>query len=611
MDELIRGASPASFKTQIRLVREPASEIPVQVSASPTTLGGTEARTLILTDLSERKRLEEIAAAERLSRAILEQTQEAIALCIDGCIVRANRALYGICGSVPLMQPFDLVFPLRMPDSGMFSAAMPETGKTIQNQEVRYHRPDGKIFDMILSAGPLVGKGNKILGSLISIVDISERKQAEENLRRSEARFRLLSETSARLLAADDPQGLIDGLCRRVMDHLDCQAFFNFMVDERSGRLRLNACAGIPEEQIRKLEWLDYGVAVCGCVARDEVRIIAEDIFHTTDSRTELVKSYGIQAYCCHPLKAQDRLIGTLSFGTKTRTSFTADEVELMRIVADQVAVAMQRIQDQRLLEERVSDRTAEIMLLLEEVEQSRDALRRLASELVLTEERERKRIAVAMHDEIAQTLAAAKMRLDLLKSVTDPGESRRVVEEAGSLLGQAIRETRSLMTDISSPVLYDMGLPSAVQAFAEQMSASRGIPIAYSFDGELGDLQTEIGVTIYQVARELLQNIAKHSLARSASIRFTRENESVRAVVADDGRGFDAGDLLFPKGEGGFGLFSIRERVKSFDGSLQIETAPGKGTVVTVTLPVRMRKDKETPRGQEPTREGRKKRKS
>ena len=132
------------------------------------------------------------------------------------------------------------------------------------------------------------------------------------------------------------------------MEYLDCQAFFNFMVDERAGRLRLNACAGIPEEEVRKLEWLDYGVAVCGCVARDGARIVAEDIFHTPDARTELVQSYGIQAYCCHPLKARDRLIGTLSFGTKTRARFTPEEVELMRIVADQVAVAMQRIQAQQ-----------------------------------------------------------------------------------------------------------------------------------------------------------------------------------------------------------------------------------------------------------------------
>jgi PAS domain S-box-containing protein len=152
------------------------------------------------------------------------------------------------------------------------------------------------------------------------------------------------------------------------MAHLDCQVFFNYLLDENVGRLRLNACAGIPEEDARAIEWLDYGVAVCGCVARDRVRIIADDIFHTPDVRTELVKSFGIQAYCCHPLMAQDRLIGTLSFGTKTRPRFTPEEVELMRMVTDQVAVAMQRKQAEidlqkakDDLERRIEERTKEL----------------------------------------------------------------------------------------------------------------------------------------------------------------------------------------------------------------------------------------------------------
>jgi PAS domain S-box-containing protein len=208
-------------------------------------------------------------------------------------------------------------------------------------------------------------------GKMVRVVamrDITERKKAEEELRQSEEQFRLLSSTAERLLSADDPQTIVEDLCRDVMAHLDCQAFFNFLVDEKAGRLCLNAFAGVSEEDGRAIEWLDYSVAVCGCVAQARHRIIAEDIFHTPDVRTELVKSYGIQAYCCHPLLAQDRLIGTLSFGTKTRPHFTPEEVELMRMVTDQVAVAMQRKQvEQNLqeakdyLEHRVEERTQDL----------------------------------------------------------------------------------------------------------------------------------------------------------------------------------------------------------------------------------------------------------
>ncbi len=119
---------------------------------------------------------------------------------------------------------------------------------------------------------------------------ITERKGIEAALQLSESRFRLLSGTAGRLLASQNPQAIVKELCRQVMEHLDCHVFFNFLVDETMGKLHLNACAGIPEEEARKIEWLDYGVAVCGCAARDGKRIVAEDIFNTPDIRTELGK---------------------------------------------------------------------------------------------------------------------------------------------------------------------------------------------------------------------------------------------------------------------------------------------------------------------------------
>ena len=482
------------------------------------------------------------------------------------------------------------------------SARAVQKGETVTGQLVKIERFDGTTSFVMNSAVPIRDVDGKISGGAVAIMDITERIEAEEELRRKEARFRLLSKTAGRLLATGDPQGLINELCRDVMEHLRCQAFFNFMVDEGAGRLRLNACAGIPEEEVRKLEWLDYGVAVCGCVARDKTRIIAEDIFHTPDVRTELVRSYGIQAYCCHPLKAQERLIGTLSFGTKTRARFTPEEVELMRTVADQVAVALQRVLAQQelrkseealrlaneQLEQRVRERTTELILLLEDLEKSRDDLRKLASELVLAEERERKKISVALHDEVAQTLAAARMRIDLLRSKPGDDDSRHALDEAQQLLVQAIRETRSLMTDISNPVLYDMGLQVAVQSLTEEVKAKCGISFSSSFSGSLKTLDQDMEVMIFQVVKELVQNIVKHSGARKASIHIIEERSDIHVVVADDGLGFDAGNVGAVGVDGGFGLFSIRERVKSYNGKIKIESEPGKGSEVTVMLPKR-----------------------
>jgi PAS domain S-box-containing protein len=241
-------------------------------------------------------------------------------------------------------------------------------GESVTSAHFLITRPDGTDAVIETSSGPM-RMGRRIIGSATVWHDITEDKLGEQAVRDSEARFKLLSEMSGRLLAAEDPQETLSDLCRAVKEHLDCQACFQFLVDEESGRLYLSACSGIPEQEACKIEWLDYGMAVSGCAARDRVRIVVEDILNVSAPRTELVKSYGIQAYACHPLIAGGRVLGTLSFGTRTRTHFSPQDLALMKTVADQVATAIER---KRLLRElnksreeleiRVRERTEELL---------------------------------------------------------------------------------------------------------------------------------------------------------------------------------------------------------------------------------------------------------
>jgi len=210
-------------------------------------------------------------------------------------------------------------------------------GEIITDREVVQVSADGRRLSLSCNAGPIRDDSGQVIGGIVAWRDIGERKRAEE-------RTRLLAEVTSELLVSEHPQRIVEALCHRVMDHLGCDVFFNFLVDEQKQGLRLNACAGVPEATARRIESLDFGVAVCGCVARDGRPIVAEHIQSTRDPSADLVRSLGIQAYACNPLLSEGQVIGTLSFGCRTKPTFTSDELELMRAVTGHVAIAMERI---------------------------------------------------------------------------------------------------------------------------------------------------------------------------------------------------------------------------------------------------------------------------
>ncbi|MCU0530679.1 MAG: PAS domain S-box protein [Syntrophales bacterium] len=592
-EEIIR--TPASGKLRYR-----------EVNAAPLRDAGGHiiGSVSVVRDITERKQAEEaLRASELRMKAVADHLPVGVWFADEmGRIMYSNEAGRRIWGGARYVDPGEF---------HVYRAWWADTGKPLEPEEwavVRAVRKGETSLDEVLeiecfdgtrktilnAAVPLKSSDGSLLGVVVLNEDITERKQAEAALRGSRERFRVLAETAGELLKSEDPQRIVNALCEKVMGHLDCDVFFNFLAHDELGRLHLNAWAGIPPGEAARLEWLDVGVAVCGCVARDGEAIVAEHILTTPDARTELVRAYGVKAYACHPLLGPGgTVIGTLSFGTRTRDTFSPEDLSLMRAVTDQVATAMNRVRAEDTirrakedLEEKVRERTVELMLLMEDLEKSRDDLRRLASELVIAEERERKRISVVLHDEVAQTLAATKMRLDLLRGMSGGDEYRKAISEAEDLIGQSIRQTRELMTDITNPVLYDMGLRAAVEALAEEVKTRQGISFACTFAGKLGSLDQELEVMIFQVVKELVQNVVKHSRARSAGIRIAEEGKSVRMIVADDGAGFDAGNVGLAGSEGGFGLFSIRERVKSYGGTIAIDSEPGKGARVTVTLP-------------------------
>ncbi len=207
-------------------------------------------------------------------------------------------------------------------------------------------------------------------------LDVTDRRRREVELTKTNLRLDVMSETASQLLKTESPEAVVQSLCRRVMEFVDCQVFFNYLVDEGKQQLHLNAYAGIPEDEAGRIEWLDFGVAVCGRAALQGRPIICAHIREKSEPGTELVESYGVQAYACHPLISQGKVLGTLSFGALNRSQFSADDISLMRTVADQVAIAIDRKRAEEALqkaksalEQRVEERTRELRTAYESLQ--------------------------------------------------------------------------------------------------------------------------------------------------------------------------------------------------------------------------------------------------
>jgi signal transduction histidine kinase len=302
--------------------------------------------------------------------------------------------------------------------------------------------------------------------------------------------------------------------------------------------------------------------------------------------------------------------LGLIHVADPRHNIFTSEAIELLEEAAMQLGAAIERVraeeamqQSHKELEQRVEDRTAELVsaikLLNLEIEERKynekklleqqDKLRSLSSDLVLTEERERRHIATELHDRIGQTLAVTKIKLGELREASASNETvTRALNDIRQYIEQTIQDTRSLTFELSPPVLYELGLEAALAWLINQTREKHGLRIELKDDGQTKQLDNRCRVIAFQAARELLFNIVKHARTASATISIRKDKDSVRMDIEDDGIGFDLSDADYAvSGSKGFGLFSVRERLQSLGGSMEIQSEPGRGTRVSIVLPL------------------------
>jgi signal transduction histidine kinase len=238
-------------------------------------------------------------------------------------------------------------------------------------------------------------------------------------------------------------------------------------------------------------------------------------------------------------------------------------------------------------LEERITERTEKLV-------HSQEQLRALATELNLAEQQERKRLAAELHDHLQNLLVLAKLKIGQGKRYAQPIPALiDLMKQLDEVLSDSLRYTRTLVAELSPPVLRDYGLPAALKWLGDYMQKhSMTVTVTVPEPNEL-TLPEYQAVLLFQSVRELLINCSKYAGTGEATVTLEQSEDQLRIQVRDEGVGFDltaatsAGEAPTGGVSSRFGLFSIRERMMALGGSFDIQSAPGKGATATLTLPL------------------------
>jgi PAS domain S-box-containing protein len=209
--------------------------------------------------------------------------------------------------------------------------------------------------------------------------------------------------------------------------------------------------------------------------------------------------------------------------------------------------------------------------------------LRKLVSELVLTEERERKRMAEFLHDSIGQALAYCKIKLAPYQVGNVSTDREKSLSEVRTLIDEAITNTRSLTYDLSPSVLYELGLVPAIESLAEKVGKRHNIEVSVFDNHRDIQLNQEENIIVYQTIRELFANTVKHAHARRIEIFIGEKGQSLEIQFSDDGMGFDPNKVA---GGNGFGIFNIKEKLINIGARFDIYSGHSCGTKIFIHIP-------------------------
>lgn len=416
-------------------------------------------------------------------------------------------------------------------------------------------------------------------GNVTAIVelrrDVTAERELESQLLRRHHELLALSHVSSAISGLRDLDTILRITLDNVLELVDSDIGGILLLDEKTKTLCYRVQRGLSAKYAEEMR-IPVGEGIAGRVAQAGELAVVEDISKDPRAaRPDLISAEGLKGFASIPLKARDRVIGVMNIASHVAKRFAADDISLLCSIGEYLGTAVEQVR----LYERLARASERYRLLLEHA--------------LTAQEQERKRIARELHDETSQAITALTLSLQAVKGMAEmkgirDAEFLQALEATHSYAVGAGNEIVSIMKELRPTLLDELGMPAAIHRYAKDTLQAKGINVSADFAGTERRFPPEVEVTLFRVAQGAIGNILEHSEAKNASIKLECTATGCRLQIEDDGRGFDASKLtrVDPSGRGA-GVFTMKERVCLVGGNCGIESRPGRGTRVTVNVPV------------------------
>lgn len=257
-----------------------------------------------------------------------------------------------------------------------------------------------------------------------------------------------------------------------------------------------------------------------------------------------------------------------------------------LRLVRDTVLKAESLVSKVGIAMGYLSGSLQDLTMQLEDIKQKQF----LGIRIIKAQEEERKRVAREIHDGPAQLMANLVIKAELCEKLVDM-DKEKAKDELNNLkqvLRSSLGDVRKIIYDLRPMSLDDLGLVPTVQRYISNYAEETGIYVEFDVFGEAVSLKSVIELAAFRIVQEAFNNIKKHACAKNASLRIEFKKEFVNLLISDDGKGFDKEAVKVTE-DGGYGMLSMKERVELLNGRFDLNTTPGKGTRIFVSVPLQI----------------------